>query len=287
MRKNLSWRKKQLRLAIASQPKEMKTCFKCKEEKPLSEFYKEKTRSKDGLTSSCISCISIYKKNYYKANREKIVTNAKVYRETNKEELEVRRKAYREINKEKISTREKAYYKANKEKISIREKAYREINKEGISARNRTYYQINKKKIIATTARCKKLRYNNNPVFKLSCVIGQAIRRSLKAGGFKKTSRSYKTLGCSFEKFKTHIENQFEEGMTWKNHGKWELDHIAPVSLGVTEEEIISLNHYSNFQPLWAEENGPSNKGDKLIPILISPENKIRYAEMITRNEAS
>ena len=43
--------------------------------------------------------------------------------------------------------------------------------------------------------------------------------------------------------------------MSFDNYGKWHLDHIYPVSLANTEEEIIKLNHYTNFQPLWAEEN--------------------------------
>jgi hypothetical protein len=33
------------------------------------------------------------------------------------------------------------------------------------------------------------------------------------------------------------------------------MDHIIPISSAKTEEEIIKLNHYTNFQPLWWEEN--------------------------------
>ena len=98
-----------------------------------------------------------------------------------------------------------------------------------------------------------------------------------------KTSRTREILGCSFKEFKTYIENQFREGMNWENRGKWELDHIVPLCVGKTKEEILALNHYSNFQPLWREENSAANKGAKLIPILISPENKIRYKEIIER----
>jgi len=72
--------------------------------------------------------------------------------------------------------------------------------------------------------------------------------------------------------------------MTWENHGAWEIDHIVPVSMGKNREEIILLSHHSNLQPLWRKEN--AEKFNKLIPHMISPENKIRYAEIIARNEA-
>ncbi len=43
--------------------------------------------------------------------------------------------------------------------------------------------------------------------------------------------------------------------MTWENHGEWHIDHIIPISWGKTESEVIELNHYTNFQPLWAKDN--------------------------------
>jgi hypothetical protein len=68
-------------------------------------------------------------------------------------------------------------------------------------------------------------------------------------------------LGCDYDFFKAYIERQFKQGMTWENHGKWHFDHIIPVSSAKNEEELIKLNHYTNFQPLWAEENlSKSNK---------------------------
>jgi len=52
--------------------------------------------------------------------------------------------------------------------------------------------------------------------------------------------------------------------MTWKNHGEWHFDHIKPISLAKTEQELIELNHYTNFQPLWAKINIiKSNKYDQ------------------------
>jgi len=39
--------------------------------------------------------------------------------------------------------------------------------------------------------------------------------------------------------------------MTWDNYGTyWEFDHIKQLAYAKTFEDIIELNHYTNFQPL-------------------------------------
>lgn len=51
--------------------------------------------------------------------------------------------------------------------------------------------------------------------------------------------------------------------MTYDNHGKyngeynfgWDIDHIIPISSAKTIEDVIRLNHYTNFQPLDSYEN--------------------------------
>jgi hypothetical protein len=49
--------------------------------------------------------------------------------------------------------------------------------------------------------------------------------------------------------------------MSWNNQGSWHIDHIVPLSSAQTEEEIYKLCHFTNLQPLWAEDN--LRKGDK------------------------
>ncbi|MCK9369650.1 hypothetical protein M0R04_07060 [Candidatus Dojkabacteria bacterium] len=100
-----------------------------------------------------------------------------------------------------------------------------------------------------------KNRRYTDPLFKLTCSIRNNIRGAIKRGKFKKSSNTTKILGCSFEEFKIHIETQFLEGMTWENVGVWEYDHYYPVSRADDEAHLIELNHYTNFQPLWGEDN--------------------------------
>ena len=51
--------------------------------------------------------------------------------------------------------------------------------------------------------------------------------------------------------------------MSWNNHGEWHIDHIKPLGLAKTENELKKLFHYKNVQPLWANEN--RKKGVKNI----------------------
>ena len=91
-------------------------------------------------------------------------------------------------------------------------------------------------------------------------IVRTQINCALKAD---KSKRSIEYLSCNIEDFKDHIEKQFEEGMTWENHGKsssktrrWEIDHITPLKYGdPTLEEVIERLHYTNTQPLWGDEN--------------------------------
>ena len=51
--------------------------------------------------------------------------------------------------------------------------------------------------------------------------------------------------------------------MTWDNRGKyngtpnfgWDIDHIIPTSTAKTIDDVITLNHYTNLQPLCSHIN--------------------------------
>ena len=101
----------------------------------------------------------------------------------------------------------------------------------------------------------KKEKRKNNPLHRLTDSIGNIIRCSLSRNGYTKKSKSVNILGCSYSEFKSYIESKFKDGMTWENYGEWHLDHIVPISWVKSENEIYTLNHYTNFQPLWAYDN--------------------------------
>jgi hypothetical protein len=83
--------------------------------------------------------------------------------------------------------------------------------------------------------------------------------------GKKKSDPTVKLLGARISVVCAHIESKFQPGMNWSNHGfdGWHYDHIRPCSsFDLTDpEQQKQCFHYTNLQPLWAEDN--LRKSDK------------------------
>jgi hypothetical protein len=191
----------------------------------------------------CIKCNQIkplsdfYKSKSYKDG--KIGTCKSCFNIISSSNIEYR-KQYKNKNKAKHN---KQWRENNKEKI----KQWRENNKEKINN-----YQKTKKQ--------------NNPLYKISACIRTKISQSLSK--YSKSESTLKILGLNnFEEFKQHVELQFSEGMNWGNYGfgknKWVIDHKIPLASALNEQEVYDLNHYTNLQPMWWEEN--IIKGAKIV----------------------
>jgi len=214
--------------------KNIRLCKKCNLSKNISEFWVNKNGS-GGHNTVCKDCIKQYesyeigKKKFVEKRREKniIIKN--------------------ELKKEKLD-----FYLMNKEIIDQQDIAESIIKKEKRKEYYKKYYKnVDKEKI---NNRIKNKR-KKDPLFKLSGNIRNLIMISIRKMGYSKNSKTKKILGCSYEEFKIHLESQFKEGMSWENYGKWHLDHKIPISWAKNEDEIYELNKFTNFQPLWAEEN--------------------------------
>ena len=184
-----------------------------------------------------------YRRAYYKANKEKEKAKRKAYYKANKEKEKAYTKAYREVNKEKV----KAYREANKDKLNAYSKAYKKANKEKV----RVYWNGYQKQRRATDS-----------MFKMVRNMRTRTWLAFRNGGYKKNTKTAETLGAEFQEVADHLENLFTEGMSWENQGEWHIDHIVPLASANTKEELIALCHYTNLQPLWAEDN--LSKGDRL-----------------------
>ena len=83
-------------------------------------------------------------------------------------------------------------------------------------------------------------------------------RRIRKMIGQQRAHRAcWKMIGCDWTKFKEHIESHFTSGMGWHNYGLWHIDHVVPSTMFdlTDEQQQVTWCHYSNLQPLWADDN--------------------------------
>ena len=136
---------------------------------------------------------------------------------------------------------------------------------EGKKISQQKYRAKHKDKIAEKRRIAFRKRLGNDENFRLRWLLRSRMITALKR---QLSSKSYKTielLGCKIDVARKHIEKQFKEGMSWENHGEWEIDHIIPVSsfdLTRSEEQKKAF-HYTNLQPLSRLEN--RKKKDKVM----------------------
>lgn len=143
--------------------------------------------------------------------------------------------AYRERNKEKIKERKKAEYEKNKEHYSAYKKEWKKKNRDRLREQK------------------KKFRHENP----IAAFISSFRGRTNKLLSHKKNGkpRTMDFVGCSTDILRQHIESQFKKGMSWDNYGEWHIDHIIPLQCAIDMDEVFTLCHYTNLQPLWAKDN--------------------------------
>ena len=151
-----------------------------------------------------------------------------------------------EIKKEKKRIYDKIYHKkwyAKNRKIKLEKRsAYHYKNK------NKKWYK-------ESLARNGRNLYHNNFNAKLKKILRTRLIHALN--GKSKNESALKLLGCNTQELWQHLEKQFQPGMTRKNYGLWHIDHVKPcASFDLSKpEEQKKCFHFSNLQPLWAEDN--------------------------------
>jgi len=218
----------------------------------MKKYFNEKERLDARRESKRKYCKNHKKKRkqtlvkYYQNHKEKI----KKYYQNNKEKILRKRKIYRDNNKEIIKVKNKIYYEKNKEKVNKRNKIYMK----NLPKKQREMYQENYK---LNRNKQTNHRRKTNINFKISCYLRSRLNKAIK--GNYKSGSAVRDLGCSISELKTHLESKFQEGMSWSNWSRtgWHIDHIIPLdSINLqNREEFLKAIHYTNLQPLWAEEN--------------------------------
>ena len=146
------------------------------------------------------------------------------------------------------------YYQRNSEKEKLAaQKWYRE-NKERSLSSSKKYHRENREKIKEYEREYKRIR-REDPKYRAERRVRHRVWKAIKRFGANKKSNTFDVVGCSQADLVNHIQSQFYGGMSWENYGQWHIDHIIPLASAKTEDELIALFHYTNLQPLWAEEN--------------------------------
>lgn len=113
-----------------------------------------------------------------------------------------------------------------------------------VRSRRRIKHRLYARQKLATDIQYRLKNYLRSRVY-------QAVRTRQRSGS------AVCDLGCSIAYFMRWVAQKFQPGMSWSNHGEWELDHIVPLSaFDLTDrEQFLKAVHYTNYQPLWALDN--------------------------------
>lgn len=204
-------------------------CNKCLKYKSSDEFSKREYKSKPFLNKTCKKCVCERVKKYKEDNREKVLQSKRESWHRNKGKI-------LEIHNE----RSRQYFKNNPEKRR---------------ATAREWARRNRSKI----KEYRQQRYYSDPEFNMQIKIRRRIYMALFRKRGIKQNKMVDLLGCTPSFFKSYIEGLFTEGMTWDGILKSEihLDHKIPCSKFNLLDPIeqVKCFHYTNMQPLWAEDN--------------------------------
>jgi len=227
-------------------------CAVCKIDKPTGEFHKR--------NAACKLCRkTINARSYQKRKKEgKFSTvEAKVrLKETSRKSYQKHIVERRAKNRIRNAKRKVQYNKTRRDR-------YRE-NPAFYIAQSRQFRLRHPDRARAINTANHAKRMATDPLYRLEsrlrCRINMAIRTDAKAGS------AVRDLGCTIRALKKYIESLWLPGMSWTNwtrHG-WHIDHICPLSSFdlIDPKQFKRAVHYTNLQPLWAEDN--LKKGSKI-----------------------
>ncbi len=243
---------------------EEKHCLRCDEWKALKEFSKHK-RSRDGLQSSCKGCDVIAKK---KRKRKLGIKPRLLAEHRFQDDLEEKHclkcdewKLLKEFNKFKRKWDGLQSHCKKCVEIAYNKRTSTEHGRERVRAQGRKSRR--KRKTNGKASAYRRKRRREDPAFAIMCRLRCRVNHAMKAKGANKSIGTIELLGCTSACFRSYIENQFVDGMTWENKDKWHIDHRVPCAafnmLDPLQQRYCFW--YKNHQPMFAQHNlSKSNK---------------------------
>ena len=152
-----------------------------------------------------------------------------------------------------------SYNQKNKKKVDGIKQKYVDNNKEKVKQAKKKWFNKNPK----YQKEWSHIKSNTDVLFKLKKNMRSRLGLFLKDRNVTKNNKTFHIIGCSPKFLKEYLEKQFVINMSWENRNEWHIDHVIPLSSAKTEKEMYKLCHYTNLQPLWAEDN--LRKSNKIL----------------------
>lgn len=203
-------------------------CKTCGERKKEEQFYELETKWVGGLRA----CVCVRNglgicDDCHRVESERLALEYK-------EEMREYKRQWYQDHKAEISARQRERRHSNAEK----DKAWKAAHKEQINQHIRERKQA-------------------DPIYKLKCQARTTIYKSFTRTGNVKSERCEKLVGLSMDEFVTYLKETYEKtyGHPWDGIEPVHIDHIVPLATAQSEEDVMSLCHYTNLQLLTAQDN--------------------------------
>jgi predicted transcriptional regulator len=192
---------------------ESKVCSKCKIDKPLGEYHKDR-KGRLGCAAACKVCESKRKKRSYGPTSDLKMKGVRLNTDTHK------------WCPSCSSLLERAEFYNNR------------AAKDGLKSECKSCHNEREK-----------AKRRKEPAYKIRTNVSRSIRGMLN--GKQKTSSCLNYLPYTMKELKEHLEDQFDDRMTWDNYGSyWDIDHLYPHSLLPYD----TMEH-PNFTKCWSLDN--------------------------------
>jgi hypothetical protein len=225
-------------LAVAT----IKRCSLCKTNKSIGEFGVS-LGHRDGKRSQCRSCVS----NYNTSSRVVSSKNTSTARQKRK----IKWQLYR------LTRKTFAPDLTVMDKVCVSCTSALSIDAFGVNKYEKDGYSKVCKKCQRLYAKARNKNKSKTPEQKLTINMRNRILKFLK--GLNKSAHTAVLVGCSKDICLQKIKDLFWPGMTEENNGpmKWHVDHVLPLeSFDKTDQNWqFKAFHWSNIQPLWANDN--------------------------------
>lgn len=213
-----------------------KTCARCREQLPASNFYKNSS-SKTGLSTYCKACSREKLRENRAKNPERTRAhgrnNMRRRRERDPEGVADYQRAWRAANPDKVQAAKAAWEKANYEKhrfhANVANRKWRAANRPKVRAYNATWAEANPDRV---SAKSKRWRDAHPITVRARKSRRRAMIRSVTVGDADLHILWMRQCGvCSL------CGVRIDPSLAWPDHGSKSVDHIVPLAKGGTHEQ--------------------------------------------------